>query len=165
LVLKKAYLKDSQLFDVIEFGRAVHAEMAAISQAARTGTSVQGGRLFCTTFPCHICARHIVAAGVSEVVFIEPYEKSRALELFSDSISVDGTTSTTNRTNFKPFVGVAPRRYLDFFEMRGRRKSSDGKILDFNERSAEPPIRASVFACVYEETFAIERIPVRPVSA
>ena len=110
-----AYLKDSQVFDVIEFGGAVHAEMAAISQAARAGVRLQDGRLFCTTFPCHICARHIVASGIREVVFIEPYEKSRAQELFGDSISVEPTEPSPNSTNFRAFVGVAPRRYLDFF--------------------------------------------------
>ena len=45
-----AFFRDSRIFDVIEFGRAVHAEMAAISQAARQGSSLQGARLYCTTF-------------------------------------------------------------------------------------------------------------------
>lgn len=66
------FLKNSLLFDVIEFGRAVHAEAASITEAARRGIEISGAKLFCTTFPCHICARHITASGLSEVIFIEP---------------------------------------------------------------------------------------------
>jgi len=153
-----AYLKDSQVFDVIEFGRAVHAEMSAISQAARSGVRLQDSRLFCTTFPCHICARHIVASGVREVVFIEPYEKSRAQELFGDSISVEPAEPSPTRTNFRAFVGVAPRRYLDFFEAQGGRKTDDGKIRPLDEQSATPRIKRFVFTYTYAEAFAIDAI-------
>jgi len=123
LFAEGAYLRDAQLFDVIEFGRAVHAEMAAITHAARSGVRLQDARLFCTTFPCHLCARHIVAAGIREVVFIEPYEKSRTAELYSDSISVEPSEPSPSRANFRAFVGVAPRRYMEFFESFGARKS------------------------------------------
>ena len=151
-----AYLKDAQLFDVIEFGRAVHAEMAAISQAARVGTRLQDARLFCTTFPCHICARHIVAAGIREVVFIEPYEKSRTAELYTDSISVEPAEPSPSRSNFRAFVGVAPRRYMDFFESFSARKSADGKIKDVDEIAATPRIRRLVFTYTFAEAFVVE---------
>ena len=36
--------------------------------AGRKGASTLGTRLFVTTFPCHYCARHIVSAGVDEVL-------------------------------------------------------------------------------------------------
>src|SRR5437660_11498747 len=48
-------LKDSRLMNITEYGRAVHAEMAAITDCARRGVSVAGSRLLCTTFPCHNC--------------------------------------------------------------------------------------------------------------
>ncbi|WP_343602046.1 anti-phage dCTP deaminase [Roseateles sp.] len=157
-----AYLKDSQIFDVIEFGRAVHAEMAAIAQAGRLGVRLQDSRLFCTTFPCHICARHIVASGIQEVVFIEPYEKSRALELFSDSISVEPAEPSPTRTNFRAFVGVAPRRYLDFFEAQGSRKTATGKIRTLDEQAAIPRIKRFVFTYTFAETFAVDGIAALP---
>ncbi|MQA65534.1 MAG: dCMP deaminase [Alphaproteobacteria bacterium] len=43
----------AQVFNLIEFGRAVHAEMAAITNAVRRGVSLQNSILYCTTFPCH----------------------------------------------------------------------------------------------------------------
>ena len=139
------FFEDSRLFDVIEFGRAVHAEMAAISHAARDGVPLQNARLFCTTFPCHICARHIVAAGINEVVFIEPYDKSRVAELYADSIVVEPTDANASRVVFRSFVGVTPRRYMDFFQLAIKRKSKDGKIRSPDEYAKTPRIQRVAF--------------------
>lgn len=156
LFAEGAYLREAQLFDVIEFGRAVHAEMAAITNAARAGVRLQDARLFCTTFPCHICARHIIAAGIRDVVFIEPYEKSRTSELYSDSISVEPAEPSPSRANFRAFVGVAPRRYMDFFESFGARKAEDGKIKNVDEIAATPRIRRLVFTYTFAEAFVVD---------
>ncbi len=51
-------------------------------------------------------------------MFIEPYLKSHAAELFSDSISMD---SGNGKVYFKPYFGISPRRYMVLFKM-GRRK-------------------------------------------
>lgn len=64
-IIQKRSFKDSQLMDIIEFGRVVHAEMSALMDAARLGRPVQDAKLFCTTFPCHICAKHITAGDVA----------------------------------------------------------------------------------------------------
>ncbi|HEV7255746.1 MAG TPA: anti-phage dCTP deaminase [Mesorhizobium sp.] len=69
-------LTGARVMDLTEFGRVVHAEMCAICDAARLGRSIKGATLFCTTFPCHNCAKHIIAAGIKTVVFMEPYPKS-----------------------------------------------------------------------------------------
>jgi len=54
--------------------RAVHAEEAAIVQAAKLGsTAVRGATLYSTTFPCLLCAKSIVNAGIKRVVYHEPY--------------------------------------------------------------------------------------------
>lgn len=156
------FLRDGQLFDVIEFGRAVHAEMAAIAHAARVGVRLQDTRLFCTTFPCHICARHIVAAGIRDVVFIEPYEKSRTAELYSDSISVEPSEPSPNRANFIAFVGVAPRRYLDFFESVDTRKTNEGKIKNVDEIAATPRIKRLVFTYTLTEVFVVKETAPQP---
>jgi deoxycytidylate deaminase len=151
-----AFFRDSRLFDVIEFGRAVHAEMAAITQAARLGISVQGAKLYCTTFPCHICARHIVASGIREVVFVEPYEKSRTDQLYGDSISVEPTEPSPKRANFRSFVGVAPRRYMDYFAVTSDRKGKDGNILGANDIASVPRIKRFVRTYLLVEQRMIE---------
>lgn len=149
-------LKGSKLFDVIEFGRAVHAEMAAISQAARVGISLQNGRLFCTTFPCHICARHIVASGVKEVIFIEPYEKSRVGEMYPDSICVESQDNSTDTVRFNSFTGVAPRRYMDFFQLTSTRKKSNGEIIDYEDSAQNPKVKRILFTYTLVEARLID---------
>lgn len=58
-------LENSRIKELIEFSRAVHAEMhAIISAAKKSGDGIQNGILYCTTYPCHNCARHIVASGI-----------------------------------------------------------------------------------------------------
>lgn len=79
----------TRLLDITEFGRPVHAEMDALLSCARAGIETIGATLFSTTFPCHNCAKHIVAAGVRRVVYIEPYEKSQAIQLHGDAIRSD----------------------------------------------------------------------------
>jgi deoxycytidylate deaminase len=69
-------LRKSKVMDLLEFGRIIHAEMSAITDAARLGIEIKDSTLYCTTFPCQICAKHIVAAGLDTVVCLEPYPKS-----------------------------------------------------------------------------------------
>lgn len=155
LFLGNAFIRDSKIFDVIEFGRAVHAEMAAITQAARNGISLAGKRLFCTTFPCHICARHIVSSGISEVLFIEPYEKSRVRDLYEDSISVESPEFSSKNANFRAFSGVAPRRYMEFFQMASARKDKEGRILESDEIAKNPRIKRFVLTYLVLEDIII----------
>lgn len=113
-------LRDGRVGDLLEFSRAVHAEMDAVFSAARKGVVIVGTRMFVTTFPCHYCARHLVTAGLDEVQFIEPYPKSQALELHSDSITAEPGTWTPpsdggTKVLFRPFAGVAPRMYRRAF--------------------------------------------------
>ncbi|HXH48287.1 MAG TPA: anti-phage dCTP deaminase [Terriglobia bacterium] len=122
-------LKNTRIMQPLEYGRAVHAEMAAIVQAATLGVQIRGTTLYSTTFPCHECARHIIAAGILRVVFIEPYPKSLAAQLHEDAIAVE--TATPDRLLFEPFIGIAPRKFLDLFQMFGDRKSSEGKRLEW----------------------------------
>ena len=79
-------LKNTSLNDLTEFGRVVHAEMSSLMIAAKNGISVKGTHMYCTTYPCHNCAKHIVAAGINTVEYIEPYPKSKAIQLHKDSI-------------------------------------------------------------------------------
>jgi cytidine deaminase len=115
-------LAGTMVASLLEFGRIVHAEMAAICDAAMRGVAVKEATLYCTTFPCHMCARHIIAAGVSRVVFIEPYPKSRAKKLYKRAIQVDhDRESDDDAVKFESFVGIAPSRFLELFEMVDRK--------------------------------------------
>ena len=61
---------------------AIHAEQNAIIQAARMGGEIEGSTIYCTHQPCVICAKMIVNAGISRVVYGEGYPDEFALEMF-----------------------------------------------------------------------------------
>ncbi|WP_339916420.1 deaminase [Photorhabdus stackebrandtii] len=65
----------------------MHAEIEAILACARSNVSIYNGILYCTTFPCHNCAKHIVASGIRRVIYIEPYPKSKVFDFHPDSIA------------------------------------------------------------------------------
>ena len=56
-----------------ELCTGLHAEQNAIIQAATTGVAIAGATLYTTTFPCVTCAKMIMAARISEVVYDEGY--------------------------------------------------------------------------------------------
>lgn len=114
----RALLERSVIRDLTEYGRVVHAEMEALLGCSRSGLSTVGTTLYCTTFPCHNCAKHIIAAGVLRVVYVEPYPKSKALQFHDDSIAKDGEASQDGMVRFEPFVGIGPRRFFDLFSMQ-----------------------------------------------
>lgn len=98
--------------------------MDAITSLARLGNGGFSDKvLYTTTFPCHNCARHIVAVGITKVVYIEPYEKSLALELHDDAIT---EVNEHGKVIFESFEGVSPRRYQKFFFSTDERKDSFG---------------------------------------
>jgi deoxycytidylate deaminase len=131
-------LAKTAVANLLEFGRIVHAEMAAICDAAMRGVAVRESTLYCTTFPCHMCARHIIAAGVARVVYIEPYPKSRAKQLYKRAIQVDQDRSADqDAVKFEAFVGVAPTRFLDLVEMISR-KDDQGYALNATAPSEGP---------------------------
>lgn len=124
--LADAIMENTKAKYIIEYSRAIHAEMDAILSLARNTTSGSIGKImYCTTYPCHSCARHIVAAGIKKVVYIEPYEKSLAKELHEDSICHTDNIEP-NKVIFESFEGVSPLRYEKFFKYHSRRKHTSG---------------------------------------
>lgn len=141
--LAEIIYEKTRLGSLIEFSRSVHAEMDAIVSLARMGGGVIGATLFTTTFPCHSCARHIVAAGISKVFYIEPYEKSMAKDLHYDAIAFEvedvGATGGSAKVKFLHFEGVSPRKFQSFFRAAGR-KDSQGRFIRIQARTADKVI-------------------------
>jgi deoxycytidylate deaminase len=121
-------LDQSELSSLTEFSRAVHAEMEAILHAARNGVgSLRKATLYVTTYPCENCVKHLLAAGIKKVVYIEPYPKSRALAFYKDFIK----TCTENDDCglcFEQFSGISPTMYSKYFKMNTERKNSSGQL-------------------------------------
>jgi deoxycytidylate deaminase len=158
----KAMSDKTRLGSLIEFSRSVHAEMDAIvSLARRGGPGISNATLYTTTFPCHSCARHIVAAGITKVYYVEPYEKSMAELLHRDAIDfeepqqaprapaepTDGEAANDQdddnqvyvheRVRFVHFEGVAPRLFAAVFRSDNRKEKGTGKYIKIRESEAK----------------------------
>ncbi|WP_425253884.1 anti-phage dCTP deaminase [Janthinobacterium sp. NFX145] len=141
-------IESSGLMDISEYGRVVHAEMDAILGCARRGIGCDGAVIFCTTFPCHNCAKHIIASGIRDVVFIEPYPKSKAYEMHPDAIR-SPEDQKDNKVLFQPFVGVGPRQFINLFSLslgsgqKIKRKQKDGfEKAAWLRKNAVPRVKA-----------------------
>jgi deoxycytidylate deaminase len=134
-------IRESEIRIITEYGRAVHGEMDAILTCARLGISVRGNYLYVTTFPCHNCTRHIIASGIRRVYYVEPYPKSKARDLHSDAICFDKKgAEESGRIPFLPFVGIGPRRYLDFFSL----DLSSGRLIKRKGEGNKPLVPAKI---------------------
>jgi len=158
---RKAIVSSSKLKGLIEFSRSIHAEMHAILNAGKlSGGKMTGGKLFVTTYPCHSCARHIVAAGITEVYYIEPYRKSLAIRLHGDAISERETDY--EKVRLLPFSGVAPSRYLDLFRVPSNlRKDENGQMIKVVPRDAGPRLEKSMEAFPTLEGLVVESLVAR----
>ena len=83
---------------------------------------------------CHNCAKHIIAAGIKRVVYIEPYPKSKALEFYKREIS-QSEEDEKSKVIFIPFKGVGPHKFIDLFSMQSTRwyarirKDKEGNVI------------------------------------
>ncbi len=127
-------LRRTQFMDIGEFARQVHAEMAALIDAARRGVAVDGKSMYVTTFPCHNCAKHVIAAGISRVVYLDPYPKSWADFLHKEEIELQSLTGADDarKVVFTAFSGVAPRQYRQLFAMSERGKDRGRSLTDWS---------------------------------
>lgn len=122
-------LKKGALMSTIEYQRAVHAEARAIDEATIRGISPAGGVLYVTTFPCHLCYKHALSVRLDHIEYIEPYPKSRAVEMFDEGAE----------DKLVPFTGVAPRRFMAIFDERPAPLSVPPGIFEpYNRRAATP---------------------------
>lgn len=142
---------------LIEFSRAVHAEMEAIVSVARGNKSgLLGSTMYCTTYPCHSCARHILASGIQRVVYIEPYPKSLATKLHNDAVS-ENENDLGKKLVFLQYNGVAPKHILKLFKMSSNRKQ-EGRLVSFDKKTALPIVRISLDDYATHEKYVVARL-------
>lgn len=147
-----------KLGQLLEFSRSIHAEMNAIISAGHTnGEKLKEAMLFATTYPCHSCARHIVASGIKDVYFIEPYRKSLAVKLHGDAISE--SEMDTNKVRVLMYEGVAPRRYYSLFRIpEGVDRKLGGKMKRIHPKEALPVISTSLESIPVLESITVKKL-------
>ena len=73
-----------ELTDLTTDPRVLHAESNCLSKALRAGLSTVGATLYVTLSPCIECAKLLVQAGVTRVVYAESYRCNKGLLLLRD---------------------------------------------------------------------------------
>ncbi len=68
-----------------ELCRGVHAEQNAVIQAAYFGVSIKDASIYTTNFPCVLCAKIIINAGIREVVFKDEYVDALSHSILNES--------------------------------------------------------------------------------
>lgn len=127
-------LSSVRMLNLIEFGRSVHAEMAAITSAARRGIRIKDATLYVTTYPCHECARNVLSAGIKRVIYVEPYGKSMSDDLYKNAIRFASrerqVSGDDDRIPFEQFQGIAPSVQELLFSPVKRKHSLQNVAMD-----------------------------------
>lgn len=67
-----------------EMCRYICAEQVIISEAARRGESLDGADIYITSYPCAICAKLLVSAGVKKIICKDDHKDLIAEEFFKE---------------------------------------------------------------------------------
>ncbi len=90
-----------------DFCRSVHAEANAVALAAKTGISLDNSIAYMTLFPCYVCTKLLVRAGIKEIIYEMDYQSKNALrdqhwqEVFKEAqIKIREFDLTSSEKNF-----------------------------------------------------------------
>jgi len=68
-----------------EICRGLHAEQNAIIQAAVFGISIKNSVLYCTNTPCVVCAKMLINASISEIIYSGEYPDDLSKKMIIES--------------------------------------------------------------------------------
>ncbi len=66
-----------------EICRAIHAEQNLIIQSAVHGANLHGADIYCTTFPCGICAKMLINCGIKQIFFVDFYPDTLSTDMLT----------------------------------------------------------------------------------
>lgn len=93
----------------LEYCKALHAEENAIIQGSKIGgMGLKNSKIYITTYPCELCAKKIQQAGISEIVYVEPYPKVLSEDLY--------LKEGVRKVGIKQFEGVKAYSYMKLFK-------------------------------------------------
>ena len=66
----------------------VHAEQNALTDCAKRGVSCNGSTAYITHYPCIICTRLLLAAGIQEIKYLNDYKNDELVKKFCEQRKV-----------------------------------------------------------------------------
>lgn len=85
------FLPGCQHISIVRDGHeqaTVHAEQNAIADCAKRGVSCSGCYAYVTHYPCIICLRILLAAGITKIKYITDYKNEQLVKYFADEMGV-----------------------------------------------------------------------------
>ena len=67
----------------------VHAEQNAIADCAKRGVDCNNSTAYITHYPCIICTRILLAAGIKQIKYINDYKNDELVEVFTNQCDVN----------------------------------------------------------------------------
>jgi dCMP deaminase len=61
--------------------RTIHAEINAIAQAAKNGSSIKDGSIYITHTPCIHCLKVLVNTGIKQIFYERPYKLHTLIDI------------------------------------------------------------------------------------
>ena len=68
-----------------EICRYICAEQIAVSEAAKKGISLDNSEIYVTYFPCSLCAKILVNAGVKKIIYLRDYPDDIAKDFLDEA--------------------------------------------------------------------------------
>ncbi|HOA15614.1 MAG TPA: cytidine/deoxycytidylate deaminase family protein [Bacillota bacterium] len=68
-----------------ELCRGLHAEQNCIIQAAVHGVQLDGSTIYCTFQPCVVCAKMLINAGITEIVYEGGYPDDMSVSMLAEA--------------------------------------------------------------------------------
>ncbi len=68
-----------------ELCRGLHAEQNVIIQAALHGISIREATVYVTNYPCSLCVKMLINAGIREIVYFGDYPDELASEIVKEA--------------------------------------------------------------------------------
>ena len=66
----------------------VHAEQNALMDCAKRGVSCNGSAAYITHYPCIICTRLLLAAGIKKIKYLQNYKNDELVSVFCKQCEV-----------------------------------------------------------------------------
>ena len=85
------FLPGCQHLSIVRDGHeqaTVHAEQNAVADCAKRGVSCNGCTAYITHYPCIICCRLLIAAGVRTIKYINDYKNDELVAHFTGQLGI-----------------------------------------------------------------------------
>lgn len=91
-----------------EICRGLHAEQNIILQAASHGINIGGADLYCTTYPCSLCAKMLINCGTRRIFYAGSYPDELTESLLAEA-GIEATRFTIEPRSSHPSQELATK--------------------------------------------------------